>query len=153
MEIKVQGKNKKYVELLNDIYCGKFSDLTTFLLFRYESYIFNNKDTYYSSNMLKLSNDSLDHLDIIGKIIHLLGGIPTHLEYNPNELFYETDKEKLIEINIRITKEKIILYTRNLNEIEDTYIKEILNNFIVEERKNLGILELLQLRYKKGHFL
>ena len=149
MEIKVQGKNKKYVELLMEIYKGKFSDLTTFLLFRYESYIFNNKDSYFSSNMLKLSNDSLDHLDILGKIINLLGGKP---EYIFNDIFYDIDKEKLIEINIRLIKEKIILYTKNLNEIEDIYIKDILKNFIIEERKNLEIMELIQLKYKRGNF-
>ena len=46
MEIKVQGKNKKYSELLKLSYCGKFSDLTTFLLFRYESYLFHKTDAY-----------------------------------------------------------------------------------------------------------
>ncbi|MBQ3475634.1 MAG: hypothetical protein IJH20_05640 [Bacilli bacterium] len=152
MEIKVQGKNKKYSELLKLSYCGRFSDLTTFLLFRYESYLFNKTDSYFSSNMLKISNDSLIHLDIFGRLITLLGGIPNQIDFNINDIFYNEDKEKLIEINIRLIKEKIILYTNNLNQIDDDYIKEILSSFIVEERKNLEILELLQLKYKREHF-
>ena len=152
MEIKVQGKNKKYLDLLLEDYCGKFSDLTTFLLFRYESYLFSKSDSYFSSNMYKLSNDSLTHLDILGKIITLLGGVPNHLSFNINELFYNEDKEKLIEINIRLIKEKIILYTNHMNQIDDTYIKDILSNFIIEERKNLEIIELLQLKYKREHY-
>ena len=152
MEIKVQGKNKKYSELLKLSYCGRFSDLTTFLLFRYESYLFNKTDSYFSSNMLKISNDSLIHLDIFGRLITLLGGIPDQIDFNINDIFYNEDKEKLIEINIRLIKEKIILYTNNLNQIDDDYIKEILSSFIVEERKNLEILELLQLKYKREHF-
>ena len=152
MEIKVQGKNKKYSELLKLSYCGRFSDLTTFLLFRYESYLFNKTDSYFSSNMLKISNDSLIHLDIFGRLITLLGGIPNQIDFNINDIFYNEDKEKLIEINIRLIKEKIILYTNNLNQIDDEYIKEILSSFIVEERKNLEILELLQLKYKREHF-
>ncbi|MBR3117449.1 MAG: hypothetical protein IKF36_06240 [Bacilli bacterium] len=152
MEIKVQGKNKKYNELLLLNYCGKFSDLTTFLLFKYEYYLFYKTDTYFSSNMNKLASDSLTHLDIFGKLILLLGGKPDHNTFKINELFYETNKEKLIEINIRVIKEKIILYTNHLNQIEDQYIKEILTNFIIEERKNLEIVELLQIKYKREHF-
>ena len=152
MEIKVQGKNKKYSELLMLDYCGKFSDLTTFLLFRYESYLFSKTDSYFSNNMLKLSNDSLIHLDIFGKIITLLGGIPKHVDFNLNNIFYNEDKERIIEINIRLLKEKIILYTNHLNQIDDDYIKDILSSFIIEERKNLEIMELLQLKYKREHY-
>ena len=32
MEIKVEGKNKKYANLLKQNYCSKFSDLTSYLL-------------------------------------------------------------------------------------------------------------------------
>ncbi len=154
MEIKVEGKNKKYAELLKQVYSSKFSDLTSFLLYKYETYLFSESDNYFSSNMNKLSNDSLAHLDIIGRIIAKLGSSPNHVDFNAYDIFYIDDKEKLIEINIRLTKEKIILYTRNLNDIDDKYIKEILRNFIVEERKNLEILEIIQLKYKreKNHY-
>ena len=33
MEIMVEGKNKKYAELLKKDYTSKFSDLTSFLLY------------------------------------------------------------------------------------------------------------------------
>lgn len=149
MDIKVEGKNKKYAELIKKNYCSKFSDLTSFLLYKYENYLFSETDTYFSNNINKLSNDSLAHLEIFGRIITMLGDIPNFNDYKIDEIFFLEDKEKLIEVNIRLTKEKIILYTKNLNEIDDQYIKKILTNFIVEERKNLEILELLQLRYKK----
>ena len=149
MEIKVEGKNKKYAELLKEEYISKFGDLTSFLLYRYEKHLFNETDSYFSSNMKKLSNDSFAHIEILGRLITMLGGIPDHINFKTYDIFYLTDKEKLIEVNIRLTKEKIILYTKHLNEIEDHYIKEILTNFIVEERKNLEILEIIQLKYKR----
>ena len=154
MEIKVEGKSKKYADSLKEIYTSKFSDLTSFLLYKYETYLFVETDSYFSSNMNKLSNDSYAHLEIIGRIITKLGGSPNHIGFTTYDIFYIDDKEKLIEINIRITKEKIILYTKKLNEIDDNYIKEILTNFIVEERKNLEILEIIQLKYKreKNHY-
>lgn len=151
MEIKVQGKNKKYGELLKETMSGKFSDLSCFLLYKYESFLFNQKDIYFSNNMSKLCNDSLDHINIFGKIISLLGVKPYFLNISLDD-FYLENKEQLIEVNIRLLKEKIIIYTRNLNEIEDDYIKDILTNFIIEERKNLEILELMQLKYKREHF-
>lgn len=148
MEIKVEGKNKKYASLLLDCFNGKFSDFTTFLLFKYEYIMFSKIDNSFSINMNKISNDSLSHLEIVGKLINLLGEKITFIP-NPiiNKIFLY-DKTTLLELNIRLTKEKIILYTKNLELIEDKYIHDILENFIIEERKNLKILEILQLKNK-----
>ena len=152
MEIKVEGKNKKNSDIVKDIYCGKFSDLTTFLFFKYSSYLYKNSDSYFSNNMSKISNDSLIHMDIFGRLITMLGGIPNFNEYVNDEIYYVLEKDKLIEVSIRLVKEKIIKYTNALNIIKDRYIEEILKDFIIEERRNLEIIELLQLKYKHNHF-
>ena len=152
MEIKVESKNKNYADILKENYCGKFSDLNTFLIYKFQYIFFNNDDNYFASNMNKFSNDSLTHFEIFGKLINLLGEVPTFDNLLINEIYYVTDKEKAIEVNIRLTKEKIISYTKSLNLIKDEYIKEILTSFIIEERKNLEILEILQLKYKREKF-
>lgn len=148
MEIRVEGKNKKYASYLRECFSGKFSALSTFLLFKYEYIFFNKNDNSFSLNMNKIANDSLLHFEIFGKIISLLGDDP-NIEVNSsiNRVFI-TDKTTLLELNIRILKEKIVLYTKTLNKIDDIYIKEILKKFIIEERKNLNILEILQLKNK-----
>lgn len=151
MEFKVENKNKKYSEIIKKIYCGKFSELESLLFFKYSYYMYKNRDSYFSDNMNKISNDSLSHMDIFGRIISLLGGVPDYRLFN-NEDYYVEEKEKLIEIGIRIIKQKIIEYTNCLNSINDSYINDILKSFIIEERKNLEILELLQLKYKREHF-
>jgi hypothetical protein len=148
MEIKVEGKNKKYSELLKECYCGISSDLTTFLLFKYEYILFYKDDRSFSLNMNKISNDSLAHIDILGKLICLLGEKPEIIPNAYIDHFFYNDKKTLLETNIRLIKEKIILYTKTLNRISDTYIKDILENFIVEEIRNLRILEILQLKNK-----
>jgi len=142
------GKNKKNAEYLKKCYCGKNSDLSSFLLFKYEYILFNKTDSSFSLNMNKLSSDSLIHLEILGKLISLLGEKPDLIPNENLHSCYFNDKNTLLEINIRLTKEKIIQYTKALNEIDDIYIKEILNKFITEERKNLKILEILQLKNK-----
>ena len=148
MEIKVVGKNKKYSSYLKECLNGDYSDLSAFLLFKYEYILYNRVDNSFALNMNKLANDCLSHLEIIGKLVTLLGDKPDlNLNNSINQLFV-TDKSMLIELNIRMTKEKIILYTNNLNRIDDNYIKEILRKFIIEERKNLQILEILQLKNK-----
>jgi bacterioferritin len=149
VEIKVEGKNKKYASYLKECYSGKFSDLSTFLLFKYEYILFNKTDNSFSINMNKISIDSLLHLEILGKLISLLGEKPDLVPVDVIKNFYFNDKTTLLELNIRLIKEKIILYTNTMNNIEDKYIKDILKNFITEEIKNLKILELLQLKNKK----
>lgn len=152
MEIKVEGKNKKYSELLKEMYSGKFSDLSSFLLYKYEYMFFSKNDRSFSLNMNKLSSDSLTHIEILGKLITLLGDKPDFNNFVINDYFFLDNKEQLLEVNIRLIKEKIILYTKNLNNINDIYIKDILSNFIIEERKNLRILELLQIKFKKEKY-
>lgn len=148
MEIKIEGKSKKYANYLKECYSGKYSDLTTFLLFKYEYIYFSKIDNSFSLNMNKLSNDSLSHLEIIGKLISLLGETPNLITHDVVDNIFLCDKITLLEINIRLTKEKIILYTKNMERIEDIYIKDILKKFIIEERKNLKILEIIQLKNK-----
>jgi Mn-containing catalase len=148
MEIKVEGKSKKYANSLKECYCGKDSDLTSFLLFKYEYIYFNKDDKNFSLNMNKLSNDSLIHLEVFGKLISLLGEKPELVPIKNIEKFFLNDKNVLLEVNIRLIKQKIILYTEKINEINDHFIKDILENFIIEERKNLKILEILQLKNK-----
>ena len=148
MEIKVEGKSKKYANSLKECYCGKDSDLTSFLLFKYEFIYFNKDDKVFSINMNKLSNDSLTHLEVFGKLISLLGEKPELVPIKNIEKFFLNDKNVLLEVNIRLIKQKIILYTEKINEINDHFIKDILENFIIEERKNLKILEILQLKNK-----
>ena len=148
MQINVERKNKKYASLLKEIYNGKSSDLSTFLLFKYEYIYFFKVDNSFSTNMNKLANDSLLHVEIIGKLITLLGDNPKLEVNNHINQFFVNDIRLLLEINIRLTKEKIILYSNCLNKINDIYIKEILEKFIIEERKNLKILEILQLKNK-----
>ncbi len=148
MEKKVEGKSKKYANSLKECYCGKDSDLTSFLLFKYEYIYFNKDDKVFSINMNKLSNDSLTHLEVFGKLISLLGEKPELVPIKNIEKFFLNDRKVLLEVNIRLIKQKIILYTKKLNEINDHFIKDILENFIIEERKNLKILEILQLKNK-----
>jgi predicted RNA-binding protein with RPS1 domain len=148
MEIKVEGKSKKYANSLKECYCGKDSDLTSFLLFKYEYIYFNKDDKNFSLNMNKLSNDSLIHLEVFGKLISLLGEKPELVPIKNIEKFFLSDKNVLLEVNIRLIKQKIILYTEKINEINDHFIKDILENFLIEERKNLKILEILQLKNK-----
>ena len=47
MEIKVEGKSKKYAELLKENYSGKFSDLSSFLLYKYEYVYLSDWSIYY----------------------------------------------------------------------------------------------------------
>lgn len=149
MEIKVESKNKNYAEILKNNYCGINSDLNMFLLYKYQYCLFNYGDNYLSSNINKFAGDSLTHFEILGRLISMLGDKPNYENLLINDFYYVTDKEQAIEVDIRLTKEKIISYTNSLNSIKDDYIKEILTSFIIEERKNLEILEILQLKYKR----
>ncbi len=148
MEIKVEGKNKKYAKILQESFCGMNGNLSEFLLLKYEYIVFCKTDNSLALNVNKLSNDVLAQLEIIGKLIYMLGENPELIVDDKIYERYLCNKQLLLETNVKITKEKIILYTNALNSINDNHIKTILEKLIVDERKNLKIFELLNLKNK-----
>ena len=48
MEIKVESKSKKNADIIKENYCGKYSDLLSFLLYKYQYIYFLNEDSYFA---------------------------------------------------------------------------------------------------------
>lgn len=149
MELKVTEKNKKYVDILKNEIEGEDGELQVFYLFKYQSLNKYLVDTNIYNNLEKLSTEALNHYEELGKILQLLGGNIELKNIIFNDYLNENNIEKIFEIDIRKLKQRIISYTNSFSKIEDKYIKEVLQKYIIDYRNSLKILEMLQLKYKK----
>ena len=149
MELKVQGKNKYYSELLKKQVEESNGELELFLIFNTQSLNQYLNDTNLFTNLKQIGYESLNHYETLGKVIQMLGGNVSLNDIMIEKKYKENDINKVIETDIRKIKERIISYSKILIEIKDEYIKEIINKYIVDYRNSLNILEMLQLKYKK----
>ena len=149
MELKVQGKNKYYSELLKKQVEESNGELELFLIFNTQSLNQYLNDTNLFTNLKQIGYESLNHYETLGKVIQMLGGNISLNDIMIEKKYKENDINKVIETDIRKIKERIISYSKILIEIKDEYIKEIINKYIVDYRNSLNILEMLQLKYKK----
>lgn len=149
MELKVTEKNKKYADILKNEIEGEDGELQIFYLFKYQSLNKYLIDTNIYNNLEKLSTEALNHYEELGKILQLLGGNIELKNIIFDDYLNENNIEKIFEIDIRKLKQRIISYTNSFSKIEDKYIKEVLQKYIIDYRNSLKILEMLQLKYKK----
>ena len=149
MELKVTEKNKKYADVLKKEIEGEDGELQIFYLFKYQSLNKYLIDTNIYNNLEKLSTEALNHYEELGKILQLLGGNIELKNIIFDDYLNENNIEKIFEIDIRKLKQRIISYTNSFSKIEDKYIKEVLQKYIIDYRNSLKILEMLQLKYKK----
>lgn len=149
MELKVTEKNKKYADILKKEIEGEDGELQIFYLFKYQSLNKYLIDTNIYNNLEKLSTEALNHYEELGKILQLLGGNIELKNIIFDDYLNENNIEKIFEIDIRKLKQRIISYTNSFSKIEDKYIKEVLQKYIIDYRNSLKILEMLQLKYKK----
>ena len=149
MELKVTEKNKKYADILKKEIEGEDGELQIFYLFKYQSLNKYLIDTNIYNNLEKLSTEALNHYEDLGKILQLLGGNIELKNIIFDDYLNENNIEKIFEIDIRKLKQRIISYTNSFSKIEDKYIKEVLQKYIIDYRNSLKILEMLQLKYKK----
>lgn len=143
-EIKVERKNTEYAKMLASAYAGNVSEDTAIHLYMYESFVLNNE---YSDIMEQIAIVEMHHLEILAKLIYLLGLEPIYKTYDPNKYFsgdyikYGKTLNNMLEINIISEEIAIDNYEKLINIIDDKYIKEILNRIILDEKIHLEIFK------------
>lgn len=143
-EIKVERKNIEYAKMLTNVYVGNVSEDTAIHLYMYESIVLDNE---YSNILEQISIVEMKHLEILAKLIKLLGLDPIYKTYEPDKYFsgeyvkYGKTLNDMLEINIISEEIAIDNYQKLINIIDDKYIKEILNRIILDEKIHLEIFK------------
>ncbi|MPM68958.1 hypothetical protein SDC9_115895 [bioreactor metagenome] len=148
-EIKVERQNLNYAKLLLQDYAGAVSELTALTqYFNHQSVIFKNYEEV-SQVLSYIGLVETKHLQILGKLINLLGINPKYriikddnkrVWWSPIYVDYEKDIYKIIEANIEGEKAAIKQYKEHLELIKDDYIIAILTRIIMDEQDHIKIL-------------
>lgn len=154
MEMKIEKENVEYAKILLQDFSGDKSEETSFHNYLYQSIILDGE---LSNFFNKLAVAKMKNLQTIGKLIFLLGYQPgfytvdSNIDYiipwNSNNVDYNMDISNIILGNISGEMNSIKRYEKHINEIDDVYIKKILEKIIEENEANISNLRKIYHKY------
>ena len=152
-EIRVEEKNSYYADILSQDYAGRVSETTASLLYSYQHFDNFNENKEFSDTIEQISIVEMKHLEILGKIIRLLGRNPVYktceatrgecIMWESSYINYDSDLKEMLRIDMESEKAAIKNYEEHKNIIDDKYIKEILSRIILDEKRHLEIFKSL----------
>lgn len=140
--IKVEGKNLTFASYLMEDYAGLASELTSITQYSFQHFTKFNKAKEFSYILEKIAVVEMHHLEILGKLINLLGATPKYLTFEDGywtseAVDYTTDIKTMLEKDIILEETAIKNYEKHITLIDDKYIQAILKRIILDEEKHL----------------
>lgn len=146
-EIRVMAQNQAYANLLLEDYAGRVSETTAIM-----QYVFHHMHMAripgweeVAEMEEKVSIVEMYHLEILGKLILLLGGNPRYWDchqqfWNASFVDYQDfDPCAQLRADIQAEQTAIQNYRMRIQEIQDPYIQAILERIIKDEEHHLKL--------------
>lgn len=148
--LAVEGKNKRYADILMPLYIGSGGELTSLSSYAYQALITEPKDKRLSDILECISLTEMTHFRMLGKLIVKLGGDPVlYIPYNKNRRQYwnssfcdnRYDQRAFINSNISSEKKAVENYKRAYELINDRFIRDVIKRIIIDEEHHIKIFK------------
>lgn len=144
-EVRTQGRNTAYAAILTESLAGQASETTAILQYVFQHVICRNERI--SKAMACIANVEMHHYEMISELIFDLGGNPRvaaqngcSLRYwNGQMVDYATDPKCFLKSNILAENAAIAGYNCSINQICDSYVREVLERIILDEQHHISI--------------
>jgi len=139
--IRTEGKNPAYAQLMLCDMGGANSEMTAVSLYLYNMFITAGEDEL-SALYHDMAQAEMRHLEIFGRLAFELGADPrlwerrnrTMTYWSPACLYYPAEARAMLKNSLRGELSAIEKYERQLSEIKDRYIADILERILIDER-------------------
>ena len=155
-KVEVETKNYMYANLIRKSYAGEVSEDTAIHLYFYQSLILKDKYPEVSKILERISVVEMKHLEILGRVIHLLGVKPIYSSpynnniskyFNASYVKYNDKLKEILLIDIEAETQAIYYYNYLIKVIDDKYIKNIIKRILVDEQIHLDIFKKIYQEY------
>lgn len=146
-DIRVEAQNPHYALILHEAYAGKVSEITAIMQYTYHhlemEFIPNWKEV--SELESGISIIEMEHMETLGELILLLGGIPRYhdsaqLPWQPDYVAYhDFDPCAQLRADIAAEQAAIMNYQEQIRMIDDRYIQAILRRIIKDEEHHIEL--------------
>lgn len=144
---KVICENHYYASILLEDYAGIFGELTA--INQYIYHYITLQESYPEISVLarQVARTEMHHLELLGKIIQLLGELPImHFVdngvmtfWNAKFVYYSGDVYDKLSANIRHEATAIHNYRSHQQQIDDPFIQKVLERIILDEKYHLQL--------------
>ena len=147
----VQGTSRPWASLLSRTYAGPSGELTKILRYEYQSLILEEEQPLIAQELREMSRNDMKHLDLLGRLIVLLGGDPVFGVitrqgvnwWNGGIIPRNQTARQALTTDIRAQEEAIRTYRQLLLLITDPNIDAILRRIVADEQCQLRVLRSL----------
>lgn len=145
--IRVERPNPRYVQMLQSNFASARSELTSITQYTYHSLVLGRTSPDIASTLHRISITEMNHLDIFGRLILLLGGDPRYCAqrqgcpaaWNGNMVTYHTSLCDAIQSDLSLEQTAVHTYQYQASVIEDCYVCAMLNRIILDEQLHIRI--------------
>ena len=151
-QIKVMGKNKYYALLLKEDYVGMVSEMTAINQYLYHYFVNNDNYKDIAHMLEQISIVEMTHLEILAKLIILLGEKPIYYSnnsfWNGSYVDYGSNILEQLKSDLESEYKAIDNYNNDILKIDDPYIKDILKRIILDEEIHVELFKEAILKLK-----
>lgn len=156
-EIKVKEKNPKYIDLILLNYSSAISEFDAIAQYTYHQIALTYTNKEISDTLCGISIVEMRHLEMLGRIIILLGGEPGYWINNKKKNYWSgklvnydlSSIKDILTTDIEDEKAAIKQYKETIIQIDDKYINAVLKRIILDEEFHIQLLTNLHTKYVK----
>ena len=145
--IMVERPNLYTAKLLSVDLGADKSELTSVMQYVYHSWQLDEGQTEMAKTLLSIAKVEMHHMEILGRLIILLGGNPTYsavtgprrVAWNANMVTYSRMIARMMQDDILLEQAAIRTYRRQLSLIDDRCVTDLLERIIMDEEIHLRI--------------
>lgn len=155
--IKVEKKSQKYVNILLQNYSGMVSEFTAVNQYVYHKFRLSMDYPKVAETINGIAIVEMHHLEILGKLIVLLGGDPRYWISKNDKKYYWNAKfvdygntiKEFLSYDIQAEITAIRDYKKAKSEISDPNIIKIIDRILLDEEYHLELFKNLYDEYIK----
>lgn len=147
-EITDANKDMKTVAILKELLSGRDGELTAVLQYIYQSRVANLSEPEIADIFEEIAIVEMQHAEKLTDAILAFGGNPQFNNaygqyFSAGYVNYSQKLKEMLEANIKGERDAIEDYSKAIQNVQNTSLKDLLNRIILDEQIHLGIFEKL----------
>ena len=148
-EVRTESRNTGYAALLTNDIAGKVSELSAITQYLYQHIVVKNEKI--ASALECISQVEMMHYEMISTLIYDFGGTPklavisgcSARYWSGQYPDYSCDPKSFLATNISNEQSAIAAYSARITQINDSYVKAVLERIIMDEEHHIEIFRQL----------
>ena len=152
--LRVAEKNLKYAQILHNDFAGQCGEATAVMQYEFQSFALVDQEKLATA-LHYIGIVEMTHLEMLGKLITLLGGVPRYTGFSRGRPYYWTAQtvdytlkpRELLINNLYGERVAIANYRQSMAWINDDNINAVLRRIILDEEHHIELFTSLLAEY------